>query len=188
MPVTGMPYDHSRNAVCQAALDNGFTWCFFLDSDVVPPRDAILRLMSHRKPLISGVYYRRSPPEGVPVFMKDGNWYVNYPRNRLFEVDVCGAGCLLIHRTVLEKFPGQRPGAGKKWFDWRVDCGDRNLWKEGNPEALKAGPPMSEDFTFNVACKKLLGIPTVIDPSVQCYHVGLAEASQNSFRPAQVRV
>lgn len=141
MPIAGQPFDMARNTICQAALVNGFEHCFMLDSDVIPPRDAILRLMAHRKPLISGVYFRRSPPEGVPVMQKGGQWVLKYPRNKLFEVDVCGAGCLLIHRSVLERLPPQRPHAGKHWFDWRVDCA-------GNEEALKAGPPMSEDFTF----------------------------------------
>lgn len=179
MPVSGQPFDMARNSVCEAALAGGFNWVFFLDSDVVPPRDAIIRLMSHRKQIISGVYYRRSPPEGVPVMQKGGGWYVNYPRDRLFEVDVVGAGCLLIHRSVLETLPPQFPQGGKKWFRWGVD----SQWSE---EALKVGPPMSEDFTFNKWAKKH-GIPTWVDPSVQCLHVGLAEASQNSFRPAMVR-
>lgn len=180
MPVAGMPFDHARNSVCHQALVHGFEHVFFLDSDVVPPRDAILRLMSHRKPLISGVYFRRSPPEGIPVMQKGGTWMVKYPRNRLFEVDVVGAGCLLIHRSVLERLPPQRPQAGKTFFDWRVDC-------QNNEEGLKAGPPMSEDFTFNVHVKKHLKVPTLIDPSVECGHIGLGEARYGSFRPAHVQ-
>jgi hypothetical protein len=173
MPVAGMPYDHARNACCMAVLEHGIEWLFFLDSDVVPPKDAILRLIAHKKPLVCGLYFRRSPPVGVPVIMKPvGNWIINPPKKGLIEVDVTGAGCMLIHRSVLEALPPQRPG--KHWFDWRVDM-------------KSVMPPvecLSEDFTFNMHVKKTLGIPTLIDCSVRCRHIGLGEAEENSFVPA----
>ena len=63
LPVTGMPFDMARNTICRHALEHDFEYVFMLDSDVIPPSDTILRLMSHRQPFISGVYCRRSPPQ-----------------------------------------------------------------------------------------------------------------------------
>ena len=117
--MAGMPYDHARNQACKTALENGFDHVGFLDSDVIPPRDAFVRLMNHKQPFISGLYCRRSPPHGVPVAIKGGTWLTDYKRGSIVEVDYVGAGCLVIHRSVLEQLPPQRPG--KHWFDWRVD-------------------------------------------------------------------
>jgi hypothetical protein len=172
--VSGMPYDMARNALCARALTEGWEYLFFLDSDVTPPVDAIPRLMAHKKPLVSGVYHRRSEPAGVPVMIKGGQWVFDPPPNRVIEVDVVGAGCLLIHRSVLEQLPPQDERRGKRWFDWRVDM-----------PGLPPGEAMSEDFTFNLHVKRTLGVPTLVDTSVVCGHIGLAEFNHNSARPAR---
>lgn len=173
LPVAGMPFDHARNTICMKALDAGVDWVFHLDSDVIPPHDAIPRLIAHKQPIISGVYYRRSPPIGHPVMMKPaGQWYDNYPKKGIFEVDTVGAGCLLIHRSVLEKLPPQRPG--RHWFDWRVDLA-------GTPEYQNV-PCMSEDFTFTLHAKHH-GYKVYVDPEIQCRHIGLAQSTQAGFGP-----
>jgi glycosyltransferase involved in cell wall biosynthesis len=173
--LSGMPFDHARNVACEQALSSGCEYIYFLDSDVIPPHDAILRLMAHKKPIVSGLYCRRSPPKGIPVMIKDGQWITNFPQNSLIEVDLVGAGCLLIHRNLLERFPGQRPG--KRWFDWRVDM-------KGQP-GFPDGTCLSEDFTFNRAIKEKLGISTYVDTSVICQHVGFAQAGIGTFEPAE---
>lgn len=167
--LAGMPYDHARNAACMRALEGGFKWLFFLDSDVIPPRDAILRLMRHNVPVISGVYHRRSKPVGLPVMIKNGQWYTPYPPSTVIEVDFVGAGCLLIRRDVLEQLPPCRPG--HHWFDWRVDM----------KGILPDGECLSEDFSFNLHCRRALGIPTLVDTGVICKHVGYAEAQLGGF-------
>jgi hypothetical protein len=174
-PLAGMPFDHARNTACMTVLEHGIEWLFFLDSDVIPPRDAILRLIAHKKPLISGVYFRRSPPVGVPVMMRPvGNWILDFPKNTVIEVDVVGSGCMLIHRSLLEKMPPQRPGS--HWFDWRVD--QRGVLP---PETC-----LSEDFSFCMHAKRTLGIPTCVDTSVLCRHVGLAQATHGRFDACEV--
>ena len=172
LPVAGMPYDMSRNVICQATLEHGFDWCFHYDSDVVPPRDAILKLMSRNQPIISGVYCRRSPPHSIPVMQKNGNWVTEYPPNAIIEVDVVGAGCLLIHRSVLERFKQQPQRPGKTWFDWRVDMQGFMA-----PELCK-----SEDFCFCDHSRKL-GYKVLVDTSIQCRHIGLGEATLGQFLP-----
>ena len=177
--LSGMPYDHSRNQACMTALECGASHLFFLDSDVIPPKEAVLRLLSHRLPIVSGVYYRRSPPAGVPVMMKPvGQWLTRYKPNALVEVDVVGAGCLLIAREVLERLPPQSPQSGKHWFDWRVD--QKSL---ATPERL----PLSEDFAFCMACKQI-GYKVMVDTGVTCRHVGLAQATYGRLDPADAAV
>ena len=172
--LAGMPYDHARNVACRMALDNGCEYVFFLDSDVVAPRDTILRLMRHKLPFISGIYCRRSPPHGVPVMQRNHQWVTQFPPNAVIEVDVVGSGCLLIHRSLLESLPPQRPG--KPWFDWRVDM-------QG---LLPQEECMSEDFTLCSHIKKNGG-KILVDTSVRCKHIGYAEADYGSFTPLECR-
>lgn len=175
LPVAGMPFDMARNVACMKALEVGATHLFFLDSDVIVPRDGVMRLLARNVPVISGMYCRRSPPASVPVMMKPvGHWITQLPpaHQPVIEVDVVGAGCLLIHRDVLTNLPPQREG--HHWFDWRVDL----------PQLAQQGfPPLSEDFTFCMAVKEKLGIPILVDTSIACKHVGLAQSTYGKFEP-----
>jgi hypothetical protein len=171
--LAGMPYDHARNSACQRLLQSDCQYLFFLDSDVVPPPDAVLRLLSHKLPIVSGMYCRRSPPAAVPVMLNGGQWVTKFPPNALMEVELVGAGCLLIHRSVLERVPPQRPGNPPKWFDWRVDM--------NGVEGM--GPYLSEDFTFNVHVRNH-GYKVIVDTGIQCKHIGLGQATYGQFEPA----
>ena len=174
MGLTGLPFDDARNAAAMSVMDRGIEWCFFLDSDVVAPHDTIPRLIKHRQPIISGVYFRRSPPIGVPVMQKPaGQWITKYPPNSVIEVDVVGAGCLLIHRSVFEKLPAQRPEFGKHWFDWAVDCNNGT-----HPF------PSSEDFTFNYHARKH-GYKVLVDTSIKCRHIGYSESREGYYGPLE---
>lgn len=176
MPVAGKPFDDARNCLAMKALDIGADFLFMLDSDVIPPPDVILRLMKHSLPIVSGVYFRRSPPHGKPVAMKPvGRWVDPLPEKGLLEVDVVGAGCLLIKKEVLKALPPIDPEMGRHWFSWRVD-------RQG---MLPPGEAVSEDFAFNLHAKKH-GFPTYLDCSIRCRHIGLSEASENSLRPCEV--
>lgn len=174
IPLTGMPFDHARNSAVQHMLSGPFQWMFFLDSDVAPPRDAVRRLLAHRQPIVSGLYARRSPPEGIPVMLKDGKWIRDYQPNALVEMDLVGAGCLLVHREVFEKVPPQRPG--HPWFDWRVNMAGH----------LPPGECLSEDFTWNAWVRKH-GYRILVDTSIVCRHIGMAEATPGQFKPLDTR-
>ena len=182
MPVAGMPFDMARNVICQQALRGGYEWAFHLDSDVVTPRDVIPRLQAHNKGIVSGVYHRRSPPHAIPVAIKNGTWYLDAkPNTGVHEVDVVGAGCLLIHRSVLERLPPQCPQLGKHWFWWRVD--QQGLRDEKGNLLYHPGECLSEDFSFCQHAKKTLNMSTYLDTSVQCRHIGLAQATYGNFVP-----
>lgn len=179
IPLTGMPFDHARNKSVEAMLSLGAEWLFSLDSDVVPPRDAVLRLLAHKHPFISGLYTRRSPPRSVPVAIRNGGWMVNFKPGAVEEVDLVGAGCLLIHRSIFESLPPQRPG--HRWFDWRVNYAGLNDGA-GNP-LVPPGDCLSEDFTLCKAVREKLGIKVLVDTSVMCKHVGMAESTFGRFEP-----
>jgi len=176
VPVAGMPFCHARNRLCMMALESGVDYILMLDSDVIPPKDAILRLMRHNLPIVSGVYHRRSNPAGIPVMMKPvGQWVIDYPKNALIEVDVVGAGMLLIRRDVLEDLQPVMPG--KHWFYWGVDM-------QG---LLPQEKCLSEDFVFCREVNKQLGHKIMVDTSVQCLHVGYSEVTHRNMAPMECR-
>lgn len=172
--VTGMPFDHARNHAVQQFLASPFEWLLSLDSDVVAPPDTILRLLAHNQPIISGMYCRRSPPHSVPVAIKNGQWLNGFQPGTVQEVDLVGAGCLLVHRSVFEKVPPTRPDGSKRWYDWRVDCKGLNLFPEESC--------LSEDFTWCVHVRKF-GYKVLMDTSIACKHVGLFETGLGTARP-----
>ena len=177
--VAGMPYDHARNVACQQCLQGGFEWIFSLDSDVIVPRDAVLRLLAHKQPFISALYCRRSPPHGVPVMIKDGQWVTQFRDGALVEVDLVGAGALLMHRSILERLPPQRPG--KPWFDWRVDM--QGIKGPDGALLYQPGECLSEDFTLCQAVRRYLGVKVLVDTSIKCRHVGYSQAVFGGFEP-----
>lgn len=167
----GMPYDMARNTACMQALSLGCSHIFFLDSDVIPPHDTILRLLSYNHPFISGLYCRRSPPHGIPVMIRNGSWVTEFPQGQLVEVDLVGAGCLLISTQLLASCPPQRPGS--HFFDWRVNLAG----------LLPPDQCLSEDFTFCKHLREKIGIKILVDTSIVCQHVGLSSFTYNNSQP-----
>jgi hypothetical protein len=110
--------------------------------------------------------------------IRKGQWVTQFPQGKVIEVDLVGAGCLLIHRQVLEKLPPSRPEAGKTFFDWKVDM----------MGMLPPGEALSEDFTFNFNCYKHLGFKPLVDTSIRCRHIGYGESDYGSFKPMEVQV
>lgn len=168
---SGMPFDHARNTAVERTLENGFEWCFFLDDDVIPPADAIIKLVGRGEDIISGLYYRRAEPI-VPVMITENGdervWVTNFKQGDVLDVDMVGSGCLLIHRRVFEKVP-------KPWFEWLLDRYDI-------PEKRRC----SEDFAF---CRKTKehGFKIKVDTGVACRHAGLGASEIGGiFKPVSV--
>ena len=120
------PTDCNRNRMVMAFLaDPKNEWLLFVDDDMLP-RENLLTMIRRGKKVISGLTCVMQEKFPSPLLMKrtvsDGkNCYrmmtvaeigdINDP---LIEVDGVGAGCLLIHREVLEKI-------GSPWFLFQKD-------------------------------------------------------------------
>lgn len=176
---SGAPFDVARNSACADALAAGFTWCMFLDDDVIPPGDVFFRLAAHNQDIVSGLYYRRQEPI-CPVAMTidaqgQPQWVTSWsPPNSMLEVDLVGAGCLLIHRRVLERMP-------PPWFVWEIGKA-----KDAPSVTPGSGGAMSEDFAFCMRAKRA-GFKVHLDTSIRCEHVGLGQSSgDGSFKPSSL--
>ena len=176
--LSGMPFDHARNTACLKLLELGWEWLFFLDDDVIPPPDVIYKLMAHKKPIVSGLYFRRCLPL-VPVMLRENaektkvEWVTQFTYGDVLEVDLVGSGCMLIHRSVLEKLP---PLSNRcRWFEWRCDRTD-----------LSDLDKTSEDFTF---CKhaRAHGFKIYVDTSIQCRHIGYGDSNPTGYKPLELK-
>ncbi|MEM3097458.1 MAG: hypothetical protein QXU32_01895 [Nitrososphaerales archaeon] len=166
--LSGMPFDHARNVAVEYVIKGGFTWLFFLDDDVIAPPDTVERLISHNKDIISGLYYRRIEPIEPVMCKENAGRITKFNPGEVLEVDMVGAGCLLIHRRVFERIP-------KPWFEWLLD-------RDDIPENQRA----SEDFAF---CRKARqhGFRIYVDTSIQCHHAGYGRSELGGhFRPLEV--
>lgn len=201
--IHGRPFDDARNTAVRAMLEQGYEWLMFVDDDVCLPHDTIPRLMAHGKDIVSGIYYRRAQPI-MPVMLRyktphEAEWIQSWsPPGALFEVDLVGAGCLLIHRRVFEKMPFP-------WFLWELDMPNpcKRCGKEADPgqecEAKKGAqhdptdpaliPKHSEDFAFCKRAKRQHGMSIWVDSSIICEHIGYAASSGGqaaTYQPAGI--
>jgi len=141
----------SRNVGVKYFLDNtNDDWMFMVDSDQYITPDAFAKLInaadSQEVPFVSGLYFAAYWPkpnelEPVPlIYVNKGEAgvlpYYDYPKDSLVEVYAAGTGCMLIHRSVLEKL--RELGAEISGKDW--------AWFQDGP--IEAGKWLSEDLLF----------------------------------------
>lgn len=165
LPMFGMPHFYSpdslevgeaRNKIVEDALRDGVEWLMFIDYDVAPPSQALVKLMSLNTPISAGVYNSKQVPSN-PLILVEG-WgcgFEDYERGDLVKADGVGMGCALIHMDVFRKI---KP----PWFKTIPGYLGENPMAEV--------PMVTEDIYF---CKKAkdAGYDIIVDTSVQCGHV-----------------
>ena len=145
--------DVNRNSLIKTALDDpNTTHIFFVDSDTIPPPDAIKRLLAHDKDVIAGVSPLWSKTELAAAWnvVREGSKKVaiNELPEKPFKALAIGGSTILIKRTVLEKIE-------PPYF--------KVLYREDG--SLK----VSEDLYFSYMVRKA-GFDLWVDPSIKCGH------------------
>jgi hypothetical protein len=143
----------SRNIMVKHFLDNtDADWLLMLDSDErisVATFDLLCATAdSDERPVLAGLYFaalweggilRPVPLIFVAVPEKGLQPWDNYPQNEVVKIAAAGTGCLLMHRSALQKV---RDAHGEENKDW--------CWFQDGP--IGANKWLSEDLTF---CTKL---------------------------------
>jgi len=111
----------AHNFLRKYTLEHGYDYLLNLDQDVIPPSDAINRLLRHGKKIVMGLYFGHHFVEELNKTMvmpfawqfknkKYGHWgdvrYLGpdeFWSDKLLKIAFTGAGCMFIHRDVLEK-------------------------------------------------------------------------------------
>ena len=143
-------YD-ARDKIAMDALGAEADYVMWLDSDIIYPADIIRKLKSHNKDMVTGIYYKRTPPYTPCVYKLEEDKlqpYLDYPEDDFFKVEAAGFGCMLMKtsviKTVHEKFGG---------------C------------FFPVNGVGGEDLSF-IRRAKECGIEVWCDSSVKCGHIG----------------
>jgi len=126
----------SRNVMVKNFLEEVDTaWLLIIDSDERLPIEMFMKLIdtAHDKerPIVAGLVFaaffdNKDNLRAVPTIYRNtidkGLQPIDdYPIDSVIEVDAAGTGCLLIHRSVLEKLrENATPNQGKDWA-WFVE-------------------------------------------------------------------
>lgn len=110
---------NSSNYLRKKALDEGYDYLLMLEVDLFPPKDVIQRLMRHNKKVIGHPYFTGMGDKKRPcIFVVDkqseqmwgSKWleaeeWNKYLDGGVHQVHGMGVGCVLIHKSILERFP-----------------------------------------------------------------------------------
>jgi hypothetical protein len=182
MRVSGLGFGEGRTQMAYQCLNGGYEFLFMLDCDVLAPKNTIPRLLSHRLPIVSGLYFQRFPSwSGVSADYNpcafnevvDGQGNVgkqpiaNYAPGSLVECHYVPGGCLLVHRSVFQRMLD----AGiKRFFEW-------TLHADSPP-----GVGKSEDFEF-CSRARALGYKIYVSSDLVCTHETSSQVTSKGLLP-----
>ena len=103
-----------RNIIREYFLDKNYDYLFFLDTDVIVPKDIFQKLLECNADIATGVYLcnqqikdKRIILPAIYKFHDEGKVKIppieEMTGEKIFEIAVCGMGCCLIKRDVLNK-------------------------------------------------------------------------------------
>jgi len=109
--VEGQDVTTARNAIAKAAIENNCRYLWFLDDDVVVPRQTVQALgylldngVEDKVMVSSGIYCTKTAFP-APVIYRDDTpgAFWDWKVNEVFDVDSAGAGCMMINTKVFEE-------------------------------------------------------------------------------------
>lgn len=147
----GYNVDQVRNLIADWTV-RGYDYLFSVDHDIAFAPDTLVKLLSHDKPMVTGVYRQRLDPEILEVYdLNGGNMpYSKIKSQHLVEVGGCGFGCVLVKKEVFA-------AVGYPQFVYHSALDHRNT--------------LSEDVDFCIKARQK-GFGIWCDPSVLCDHHG----------------
>lgn len=152
--VLNRPIADARNEIVEFALQQGASYIYWLDDDVIAPPDAFLKLYNHQKDIINGVYWSKSNPP-MPLLFRNHlegpywDWHVG----DLIEIDAAGSGLTLVKTDVYRNIP-------EPWYSVEYSS-----FKGMNVSS----PSNTEDLYFYWKARKA-GYKVWADTSIQALH------------------
>jgi len=168
--------DDGRNVVAKTAIEKEFDYVFYMDSDMIFPKGALLKIMQkmidpdNNAMVIGGLYNTRGDHRtNAYSWDKKNNAYESRYfdlETGMYRVDAVATGCLLLDTDVFRQmeFP---------YFEY---------WYKKGPKSEK--DRWSEDIVFAHKCMEL-GIPHYVDTDVVCRHlhnVCIIQSSKNQYQ------
>lgn len=116
---TGVGICEGRNLLAAKFMQTGIEWMLMLDSDMAFQPNLFDRLIQHatKDTVVTGIYFawnRHTRDVRPTIYDSDLQVIKDWTLGKPFEIGGCGAGCMLIHRSVFEKIP-------QLWFTQAFD-------------------------------------------------------------------
>ena len=177
--VSGANIVNARNLAVRTFLDgHDADWLFTVDTDEAFAPDTVDRLVEaahpQTRPIVGGLYYGIWHGSGQPVqFPQMFEWVddppgvsriESWPPGQIIPVGATGAGCMLIHRRVLQAMRSAHP---EPW-PWYA-------------ESVLDGQPISEDITFCMRAGAL-GFPIFVHTGVEAAHQKPSLLTSHTYR------
>lgn len=160
-------YD-ARNGLATRAINEGYDWILWLDSDMLFEPTLLDDLMKNKKNFVAGLYFNRRTPY-KPAFFKKCYFeqnglvrkpvaenYYDYPQNQLFEVEAFGFAAVLTN----------------------VECIDVIKSSMGLPFCPIAG--FGEDLSFCVRARQI-DYKLYVDSRIKVGHLGKLTVDENLY-------
>lgn len=182
------PIAKARNVCVEAFLKSDYEWLFFVDSDTVPPADALDILLKDDKQFISGIVYtlkqctdgisRPVPcvfrkPKNKREYKECGKTKAYYPIKKnykgLKEIAAAGMACTLLHRSV---FKNLKPPYFKERFvpkPGQIETGEDIMFCQ---EMERQGVKMWADFRVRCGHWKEIRIDSPFSLEVKPHESG----------------
>lgn len=158
--VGSLIYD-ARNRLAKEAIKLGAEWTMWFDSDMIFKPDTMLRLLEHKAPIVSGAYFRRSPPYHLVAFDKcdadKREWTDLKLPTETVKCGGVGFGCVLVKTNVLFEVAAKFG----TWFEPMNGFG--------------------EDLSFCWRARDC-GYDILLDPSITCGHVGHIVVNEDFYK------
>lgn len=154
----------AREEAAKKALEHNMDYIFMVDDDMICPDDLFLRLYRHHEiaDIVCPLAFTRNEPykpvlyaaiEGYDAVNRSdyfiNNVIMNYPKNKLVEVDACGFGAALLKTGYLKKMSAPYFMSSEGTGEDILHC----------YKAKKVGARVFMDTTFNIGH---LGHPQII--------------------------
>lgn len=203
-PVSSSVIHWSRNWLIAELIKSQKPWThvLFMDDDMVPAPDALVKMLSHKQDIVAALCTRRVDPPipNIRHFLeKTGEYQEMWTwAEGLQEVGAAGTGMMLISRKALEKvaaawwnceyeqeFYGLGGDLLQKMQAKRVQFFDKNAnayWFRFLP-SMDGSYEMGEDVSFCFMASRYAKLKIYCDTTVQPGHVGDYVYSIQDFLP-----
>jgi hypothetical protein len=153
---------NQRESLINQAMAMKTEWVLWLDSDMMFPSTALLRLLSHNQDIVACNYMKRSFPFKSVAFTDITDWESWIPirsEDELVTVDAIGMGCVLMRTSIFKDL-------SQPYFEYTYQ-----------PKTKDWG---GEDFTLFKKLKKI-GYQVNVDMALsnEVYHIGTFAYGKN---------
>ena len=151
----------ARNKLAKQAIKMGAEWTMWFDSDMIFPPETMTKLLEHNAPIVSGAYFRRSPPYHLVAFdecdTKNRKWTDLKLPTETVSCGGVGFGCVLVKTDVLFDVAAKF----QTWFEPMNGFG--------------------EDLSFCWRAREC-GYDILLDPSISCGHIGHITVNESFYK------